>query len=363
VVRAFATGLTHYAREWLLHIGIGAAIIFALAPRSRAAQLLLIATGSGGAVVTLAWTAESVGTQFFAPMPIYVSFVLITTFWGWLLLPTLILLVLSFPRRVWPLTRWPWATPIILYALPLAALAAAAVTGSFEIYLAALGLGAATFLLTAVIVTVHTFWRVRDPVVRAQTAWLSLGLALGLGVNPLGFAILLLFPNASVPDAAVGPQSWPLALLSDNLLTLAFLLCMGIAITRYRLFDIAVVINRALVYGLLTASLVVVYFGGVVLLQGLFRALTGQNSNLAIVGSTLASAALFQPLRHRIQRFIDWRFFRRKYDARQVLATHRAVLSDEVDIDQLSTALLRATDDALRPAHLSLWVRGEKERQ
>jgi hypothetical protein len=132
---------------------------------------------------------------------------------------------------------------------------------------------------------------------------------------------------------------------------------MGIAITRYRLYEIDIVINRTLVYGPLTATLVALYFGAVVLLQRLFVALTGERSTLAVVASTLLIAALFNPLRRRIQGFIDRRFYRRKYDAARTLTTFNARLRDETELDDLSRAVVGVVRQTMQPAHVSLWLR------
>jgi hypothetical protein len=133
----------------------------------------------------------------------------------------------------------------------------------------------------------------------------------------------------------------------------------GIAILRYRLYDIDIIINRTLVYGSLTVSLALVYFGGVATTQALFRALTDQGRlpQLAVVASTLAIAALFDPLRRRIQNLIDRRFYRRKYDAARTLEVFSAKLRDETDLDELRNDLVRAVRETVQPEHVSLWLR------
>ena len=131
---------------------------------------------------------------------------------------------------------------------------------------------------------------------------------------------------------------------------------MGIAIFRYRLYNIDLLINRTLVYGALTAVLVLVYLGSVVLFQDLFRAVSGERSQLAIVVSTLVIAALFNPLRRRIQSFIDRRFYRRKYDAAKTLEVFSAKLRDETDLNTLSEDLVVLIRETMQPAHVSLWL-------
>ena len=133
----------------------------------------------------------------------------------------------------------------------------------------------------------------------------------------------------------------------------------GIAILRYRLFEIDHIINRTLVYGSLTATLVALYFGGIVLLQRIFVVLTGEKSTLAVVASTLLIAALFNPLRRRIQSFIDRRFYRKKYDARKTLQAFSIQLRDETDLDALSDDLVGVVRDTMQPEHVSLWLRPE----
>lgn len=143
----------------------------------------------------------------------------------------------------------------------------------------------------------------------------------------------------------------------DNLAIVIFYLAIGIAITRYRLFDIDVIIRKTLVYTILIAALAFVFFGGVALLQTLFQAISGEQSAAGIVLSTLKIAGLFNPLRRRVQDFLDRRFYRRKYDAEQALASFAAHARGEMDIDQLSSELTVVVSETVQPESITLWLK------
>jgi MFS family permease len=182
---------------------------------------------------------------------------------------------------------------------------------------------------------------------RQQIKWLAYGGALAVGAVFVGGVI-------SIWIGEVGYALTSIGLLGVPIFT-------GVAIIRYRLYEIDIVINRTLVYGALTAALVAAYFGGVATLQALFRAFTGQEQQpqLAIVVSTLAIAALFDPLRRRIQSFIDRRFYRRKYDAQKTLEAFSVKLRDETDLEALSDDLEGVVRETMQPAHVSFWLRPE----
>jgi len=180
---------------------------------------------------------------------------------------------------------------------------------------------------------------------RQQIKWLAYG-----GVVVVG----TIFVSGVV---SVWSETLSIAAISLGLLGLPVFT--GIAIVKHRLYDIDVLVNRILVYGSLTATLALIYFGGVVGLQYVFRALTGQGSTLAVVASTLAIAALFNPIRRRVQGSVDRRFYRRKYDAVKTLAAFSTRLRDETDLDALRDDVVEVARDTMQPEHVSLWLRPE----
>jgi hypothetical protein len=243
-------------------------------------------------------------------------------------------------------TRWLWVAVIVLWAgnvfFP-------ALPFNSSIFFPLLLLG---FICSVLITQVYRYRRVSSPEQRQQTKWVVLGISIGLG----GFLILdtfSLFFYTSVQN--------PLALLAiDTAYYLVFLLIplsMGFALLRYRLWDVDVLINKALVYGLLTGTLIAVYAGCIIGVEALLRGLFHQTSEIAIVVSTILIYARFQPLRRRIQMVIDRRFYRRKYDAAKVIAAFSATLRTEVDLDQLREALVAVVQETTQPAHVSLWLR------
>ncbi|MDQ3912665.1 MAG: hypothetical protein M3305_13040 [Actinomycetota bacterium] len=155
-------------------------------------------------------------------------------------------------------------------------------------------------------------------------------------------------------DRLVGEGLWNLVNAATNA---GLYVAVGVAILRYRLYEIDIIINRTLVYGSLTATLVALYFGAIVLLQRLLVLFTGQQSTLAIVASTLLIAALFTPFRRRIQSFIDRRFYRSKYDARKTLEAFSATLRDQTDLEALNGNLVGVVKETMQPARVSLWLR------
>ena len=199
---------------------------------------------------------------------------------------------------------------------------------------------------------IYRYRRVSTPDQRQQTKWVVFGIL----VIVAGFIVLApLFSALGIAQA-----NTPLAVFESFIYPLLLLLlpvCTCIAILRYRLYDIDRVINRALVYGLLTGVLAAIYFGLIFGLQFLLRGIINTQNDVALVVSTLAIAAVFRPLRLRIQRVIDRRFYRRKYDAARTLAAFSASLRSEVDLDQLSKELLATVDETMQPAHVSLWLR------
>jgi uncharacterized membrane protein YhdT len=197
--------------------------------------------------------------------------------------------------------------------------------------------------------------------VRQQIKWIALAASL-VALTYL-IAIVASFIHPSEIWFAAGLPLWLDLIEYAALLSITSVpIAIGFAVLKYRLYDIDLIINRTLVYGSLTGALALVYFGGVTVTQALFRNITGQEQlpQLVIVASTLVIAALFNPLRRRIQSFIDRRFYRAKYDARKILAAFSVRLRDETDLEALNKDLVGVVRETMQPAHVSLWLRPEK---
>jgi hypothetical protein len=277
-----------------------------------------------------------------------------------------VLYLLLFPTGRLPSARWrpvAWTTVAFIVAgVILAALSPGAYLGSLGPIRNPLGIEGvtgfykATFFTTSPLLfgaaVLSLFVRLRRAVgvERQQLKWfVYAAAAFALGIILVSIISVVetptWFERAAVAYFTVAGVGYPIAI--------------GIAILRYRLFDIDLLINRTLVYGSLTVLLASAYVGGVVGLQAVFRAITGQASTIAVVASTLAIAALFGPLRSRVQGFVDRRFYRRKYDAAKTLAAFGARLRDETDLDSLSNDLVGVARNTMQPKHVSLWLRPE----
>ena len=232
------------------------------------------------------------------------------------------------------------------YALVVAGTLWLLIAPSYPAFLTLLGVG--------LLAQVYRYRSVSTPLQRQQTKWVVLGF-LGVALDVLTYAAVMI--NPLLPPSArllFTLISLPLSAIAALLLPLS----LAISIFRYRLWDIDLLINRALVYGTLTLLLSLVYIGSVVVLQRLVTNLSGaQESSLVTVISTLGIAALFQPLRRRTQSFIDRRFYRHKYDATRALEAFGARLREEVELPTVSADLLAVIEDTLKPAHVSIWLR------
>ncbi len=224
---------------------------------------------------------------------------------------------------------------------------------------------------TGVYAQLHRYERVSTLVQRQQTKWAIVGLT-AVALGPLVYYVrFVILPSLNEPIVSsvvyqrIGAGFFAVSLLSQlggltlfTGLALVFPLSFVIAIVRYRLWDIDVIIRRTLIYGAVTSLLTLIYFFTVVLLQAAFRALTGQGQNpLVTVASTLAIAALFLPLRRRVQDFIDRRFYRTKYDAAKVIADFAATCRDETDLDRLTARLVEVVEETMQPENVTLWIK------
>jgi hypothetical protein len=348
------------------------ALIISRQPRNAIGWLLLL-PGLSFSILVDAYLEPTLSTSFTPPESPAPIFILILWFkqWNWLLLlfPIMFIMVLFPTGR--PLSRrWGWLNYLGLGIVgffifggtfaktlspddvdwtvrnPIGFLEVEGGDDSVVGYVILFSLF--TWVLFSAVSLFVRFFKARG-VEREQIKWLFYAATF----FAVGFIPALFIDNSSSFGkiwSSLGP-----------LVMLAFPASIAIAILRYRLYDIDIIIRRTLVYGTLTVMLGLVYFGSVVLLEQAFRVITGQDSPVVIVISTLVIAALSSPLLRRVQNTVDRRFYRRKYDAQQALAAFAATARDEVELEQLTEQLLRLVQETMQPEQVSLWLRGGQE--
>jgi hypothetical protein len=252
------------------------------------------------------------------------------------------MVLVAFDDTIGPL-NYTWRLPNPIGFIPPGSL-----EGSF---LVVWGIGLVTVVLASV-VSLFVRYRRAQAIERQQIKWLLYAGAV--------FAVVystLLIVNSGLGDDSI--SGWTNLLLVLSIL--AFPVAIAIAILRYQLFDIDVIIRKTLVYAALTGLLALVYLGSVVLLQSIFEAVSGQESAISIVVSTLLIAALFAPLRRRIQAFIDRRFYRRKYDAAQTLEQYAKTARQEVELDALTAELAQVVQETMQPKQVTIWLKTSQQ--
>jgi hypothetical protein len=334
------------------------AFVFLHSPRSRAARLLFL-------LCTCFFAANGIcqavrGSNALGPADLLDGFsywpaaFFNTLIWPFVIAPLFMHLFLSFPAPKWPGRVHQRLALSVCYgvtpALTLLALALHwgrpldfwSTWGRFSV-----GVYFST-LIAVVLCLAHTLSTACSAKARAQIRWVAWGTIVTCAGAITGGILGSLGILGEYP---------PLDFMAFRLPMLAFPVALALAITRYQLFDIDIIINRTLVYSTLTVVLALVYGASVVLLQGLFRALTWESQDaLVTVGSTLTIALLFSPLRRRIQSLIDRRFFRRNYDAARIMTAFSATMRDEVDLNQLAGDLVEVVEDTMQPVFVSLWL-------
>jgi hypothetical protein len=368
--RDTSRGALYLASEALISLAtplvfaIVAALILSRQRRNTIGWVLMVVVGAFVVGTPLETYTEHVASSSSTPTAVLLLVVWFSN-WNWLLLifPLLFILLL-FPNGRPPTSRWRWVgvsaivwaalfvlvatlsrrltTPDLSLDNPIGILGKGTVELLANVWIAGLLL-----LLAACASALFVRYRRANDTEREQIKWLLYACAV----------FVVVYVGGTIGEVAgsnsVGGYIWGILF---GLCLVMLPAAIGIAVLRYRLYEIDVVINRTLVYGSLTALLVAIYFGGVVGSQFVFRALSGGESQLAVVASTLAIAALFNPLHRRIQSFIDRRFYRRKYDARKTLEAFSAKLRDETDLEALNENLVEVVRQTMQPAHVSLWL-------
>jgi NADH:ubiquinone oxidoreductase subunit 6 (subunit J) len=309
----------------------------------------------------------------------FVATIVALTQWMWIIPVGLLgtYLLLLFPNGRLPSRRWrplAWLSGVVIVLLGVDSILAPGPLTDLEGVRNPFGLEGAPWLVDVGIVLLLLFvtcilasavslvsrYRRSGGEVREQIKWIALA---GAFVGFLAFLMttlgLLIVPEVMSGGGGSLPLWLQFLIYVSNLSFAGVPVAIGFAILRYRLYAIDLIINRTLVYGSLTVTLIALYVGAIVVLQRVFVLLMGQQSTLAVVASTLLIAALFNPLRRRIQAFIDKRFYRNKYDAAKTLEAFSARLRDETDLQALNGELTRVVRETMQPAHVSLWLRPE----
>jgi hypothetical protein len=333
-------------------------VVFALRPKQANAQGVLLFSSlliGSGLIFFLLIRPSDLLNGWLLPLWIWGALILYIIFAG-----ATIHFVLIFPSKRAVLRHRPslplagYLGSLLLWVLAVALRwpEATAPSARLNLMVNATNLLSATAMPLSVWIVLNGYRNEYNQVERRQVRWFLWAMVVGV----IPWQVFSVIPELLGYRPLI-PQS------VTSLLWLAIPTALAIAILREGLFDIDLIINRTLVYSGLTGMLAALYFAGVALLQGVFRTVAGQESLLAIVLSTLGIAALFNPMRHRIQEFIDRRFYRRKFDAALLLAEFGRTVRDEVDLGRMQEALLGTVQDTLQPAHLSLWVRSESRDQ
>ncbi len=322
-------------------------LVFLLRPRERPAQLVFLLFSANLLDDFISFNAVLPGVaDLFSRVVYWPRLILGNLIWIFIIAPLVVYLFLIFPVEKWPIRRYPRLTPLLLFGL------SAGIGGLYV--LSSIGgrsidvsnWQVIIFMPIIAISLVHTYFSVREPIAHQQVKWVAFGGIIGI-VGSFSFW-------GAVGGISHSSPIWQITVWS--LLFAVFPICLVMAILRYRLWDIEIIINRTLVYGTLTGLLALTYFVSAVLLERLFRALTGSASQATVVVSTLLILGLFSPLRRRVQAEIDRRFYRRKYDAQKMLTEFSATVRDEVDLQVLSQKLINIVEETMQPEQVSLWL-------
>jgi len=324
----------------LLLIGVGITV-FARRPENSAARALLLVCAALFAQWLSTTLPDGVSVSLDPLARRLVSFFSYSIFLL-LVAPAAFLFSLLFPRPKQIVVRYPWVQ-VLPFAFAWVIWGIAAATGA----VAWNWLGMLPFLVLIVMIVAHTVLTSNDPVERAQLRMAGWGLLIGVVLSMLAFLPIFGMVTGGAANVLRAGNSVGAAVIG---------LALAVAILRYRLLDIDLILRRSLVYSIVTALLVVIYFASVIVLQSFFQRMVGEQSPLAVVISTLAIAALFNPLRHRVQEWIDERFYRSRYDAERIAAEFGRMAQDEPDLDRLTEELLNVIRDSVEPTRASLWM-------